>query len=85
MLPGTFGRLLVPGDAREAVMLPASAVYQVGQLTMVQLVDPSAAIERRYVTVGLRQGGGYVEILSGLHGGETVVLDAPFQLTATEG
>jgi RND family efflux transporter MFP subunit len=73
VLPGTFGRLWVADDAREAIMIPSAAIYSVGQIEMVQVVREGRAI-RRSVRTGLRQGD-FVEVLSGLSGGDAVLLN----------
>jgi len=76
VMPGTFGRLWVADDARPAIMIPASAVYAVGQIELVQVVKDSRAI-RRAVRTGQKRGAS-VEILSGLDAGD-VVLVKPIQ------
>ncbi|MFO7535061.1 MAG: efflux RND transporter periplasmic adaptor subunit [Kiritimatiellia bacterium] len=73
LLPGTFGRLWVAEDAREAFLIPASAVYAVGQIELVQVVRDGRAI-RRSVRTGPRTGGN-VEVLSGLSSGDAVLLN----------
>jgi HlyD family secretion protein len=67
---GMFGRLLVPLQARAAVLVPRQALRRVGQLEMVR-VKSAAGWENVYVTSG-RAVDGRVEILSGLKGGETL-------------
>jgi RND family efflux transporter MFP subunit len=71
VLPGTFGRLWVEDDARAAIRIPASAIYRVGQLELVQVVEGSRAI-RRLVRTGPAYGG-EVEILSGLAAGDVIL------------
>lgn len=72
ILPGTFGRLTVPASPREVVLLPATAVYRVGQLEMVQVVENGRVI-RRLVKTGTTDGD-RIEILSGLTDGESVLV-----------
>ncbi len=72
-LPGTFGRLWVADDAREAILIPASAVYAVGQIELVQ-VERGNRVMRRSVRTGLRKGA-FVEVLSGLSDGDGVLLN----------
>ena len=69
--PGMFGRLRFPAGEREVVRVPASAVVHVGQLRTV-VAREEAGWVRRLVTTGADLGGGFVEVLSGLSGGETV-------------
>ena len=73
LLLGTFGRLRVPVGRREIVRVDARAVVRIGQLETV-LVKEADRWSRRLVTTGADAGGGAVEILSGLSGGETVGL-----------
>ena len=73
VLPGTFGRLWVADDARETVLIPASAVYTVGQIELVQVAQDGRAI-RRAIRTGLRTGDS-VEVLAGLSAGDAVLLN----------
>ena len=73
VLPGTFGRLWVEAEAREAVFVPASAVRQVGQLAFVQVARDGRAV-RRLVKTGPARGD-RIEILSGLRAGETILVN----------
>lgn len=72
VLPGTFGRLWVPDDARPALLIPVSAVYSVGQIELVQLVKDQRVI-RRAIRTGPKQGE-LVEALSGLAAGNVVLV-----------
>jgi len=72
LYPGMFGRLIIPVGEREVVTVPKEAVTRVGQLEMVTLRS-GERWERVFVTTG-RTLGDRVEILSGLHGGETLAL-----------
>jgi RND family efflux transporter MFP subunit len=73
LFPGMFGRLFIPLGARQAVVVPGAAVRRVGQMEMVTVMDGGAA--RNYaVKVGQSLDGGNVEILSGLSGGETLLV-----------
>ena len=73
VLPGTFGRLWVAAEPREALFVPASAVVQIGQLSFVQVARDGRAV-RRLVKTGPARAG-RVEILSGLRAGEAVVVN----------
>jgi RND family efflux transporter MFP subunit len=73
LFPGMFGRLFIPMGARQAVVAPRAAVRRVGQLEMVTVLDGGAA--RTYaVKTGQSLDGGLVEVLSGLTGGETLLV-----------
>ena len=74
LYPGMFGRLLVPVSARQAVLVPAAAVRRVGQLEMV-LLRQDGVWQRAMVTTGRRMGD-KLEVLSGLTGGETLLIPA---------
>lgn len=73
VLPGTFGRLWVEAEAREAIYVPVSAVRQIGQLSFVQAVRDGRAV-RRLVKTGPARGD-RVEILSGLRAGEVILVN----------
>jgi RND family efflux transporter MFP subunit len=72
IVPGMFGRLLIPSVPEQVLTVAASAVTRAGQLTMVDVVD-QGRVQRRTVQLG-RAIGGRFEVLSGLAAGETVVL-----------
>ena len=71
LLPGAFGRLWVEDDPREAILVPASAIYRVGQLEFVQVLKDNRAIRRAVRTAP--SAGGLVEALSGLEAGDVVL------------
>ncbi len=75
---GMFARVGIPVGEREAVLVPAAAVARRGQLTGVWTVDAQGRAFLRWVRTG-RAVGDEVEIISGLAGGETVIVtaDAP--------
>lgn len=73
VLPGTFGRLWVEAEAREAVFVPASAVRQNGQLSFVQVVRDGRALRRLVKTGPVR--GDRIEILSGLRAGDVILVN----------
>jgi RND family efflux transporter MFP subunit len=72
IVPGMFGRLLLPSAPEQVLTVPASAVTRAGQLTMVDVVS-QGRVERRTVQLGRAIGGGF-EVLSGLAPGDSVVL-----------
>jgi RND family efflux transporter MFP subunit len=74
VVPGMFGRLLVPMTPEQVLTIPASTLMRAGQLTMVDVVVQGRA-QRRTVQLG-RAIGDRFEVLSGLAAGETVVLRA---------
>lgn len=69
---GTYGTAAFPGGTRVMITALQSTVVMRGSLTCVYTVDPGGLAQLRYVTLG-NQHGDWVEVLSGLGGGETLV------------
>jgi len=69
---GMFGRVLIPLEEEEVLVIPRQAVRRIGQLEMVEVVDGGKAL-RRAIRTG-RTINGDMEVLSGLRPGEEVVL-----------
>lgn len=76
---GQFARLLVPVGESSSLRVPASAVVERGQLEIVFVVANQHA-QLQLVKTGKRLGE-EVEILSGLHSSDVVVVDGAAQLT----
>jgi RND family efflux transporter MFP subunit len=70
---GMFGRLEIPLDSESVLVIPRSAVRQVGQLNVVQ-VGKGGSLERRAVQLG-RTFGDDIQVLSGLRPGEQVAVN----------
>ena len=71
---GMFGRLVIPLDEQEVLIVPGGAIRRIGQLDVVEVAQGSA-VHRRTVRLG-RTFGDAVEVLSGLRPGEQVVISA---------
>jgi RND family efflux transporter MFP subunit len=71
--PGMFGRIEIPLDPQEVISIPRSAVMQVGQLDLVDVVEGANTV-RRLVRLG-REMNDNVEVLGGLKAGEQVVVN----------
>jgi RND family efflux transporter MFP subunit len=71
---GSSGRAYVAAGERSAVTVPAEAVLRQGGATLVVVRDSEGNAASRIVTLGTDLGGGRVEVLSGLAGGETVLV-----------
>lgn len=69
--PGQFGWLEQACDQHTALLIPASAVVQIGQLEAVKVVE-SGRVSLRHVRTAKRFGDD-IEIVSGLNAGETVI------------
>jgi RND family efflux transporter MFP subunit len=70
---GLYARIAAPGGERPALLVPATALVERGQLTGVYVVT-DGVLRYRLVHTGRRLGG-QVEILSGLREGERIVAD----------
>jgi RND family efflux transporter MFP subunit len=77
---GMFGRILIPLDEQQVLVIPRQAVQSVGQLDLVN-VATRGAISRRAVRLG-RTIGEDVEVLSGLREGEQVQVPANLVVTS---
>jgi RND family efflux transporter MFP subunit len=68
--PGYFGWLEQACDRHEALLIPVSAVQHIGQLEVVKVVADGRQL-MRHIRTG-KTFGDQVEVISGLHAGETV-------------
>ncbi len=73
LVSGQFGTLAVPTGTYQALVIPARAVRQVGQLHLVDVLDDKGAAHRRFVTCG-RSHEDLVEVLSGLKQAERIIV-----------
>ncbi len=71
---GMFGRILIPLDDEQVLLIPSKAVSKVGQMEMVYALDDGQPV-RRAIRAG-RTFGDDVEVLSGLREGERLVVPA---------
>lgn len=71
---GSTGRAWISTGARKAIVVPHEALHRQGGLTFVVALDDERRTESRIVTTGNSVDDTHVEILSGLSGGETVLL-----------
>jgi len=69
---GMFGRLTIPLDEEETLVIPREAVCMIGQLSVVDVVD-GKTLQRRVIQPG-RTLNGKLEVLSGLREGEQIAL-----------
>ena len=70
---GSTGRAWLVTGARQAVVVPKSAVYRRGGLALVVLRTGDGTSESRIVTLGSPLDAERIEILSGLSGGEILL------------
>ena len=87
-----FGRILIPVGEETVLAIPREAVQEVGQLTLVEVLEDGRA-SRRAIRVGRTWGSGpdvpaelrgCVEVLSGLSEGEQVLLPAKLRRRVRE-
>ena len=72
--PGSFAEISVPvASASEAPVIPVSAVRPSERGFLAYVVEGDKAVER-ILTLGMRSADGRVEVLSGLKGGESLVV-----------
>ena len=69
--PGHFGWLEQACDQHEALLIPASAVEHIGQLEVVKVLSEGRQLMRHIRTA--KNFGDQIEVISGLHAGETVI------------
>ncbi|MBI1312560.1 efflux RND transporter periplasmic adaptor subunit [bacterium] len=73
---GMFGRLLIPAGQRRHLCLATDSIQEIGQLQFVEVVRDDGTLDRRMIRTGRLGMPGRVEVLSGLHAGERVVLQS---------
>src|SRR5262249_22986384 len=78
--PGFFADVTLAGETKKnALVVPEGAVQASEQGFVTYVVDQGKA-RTRPIQIGLRTGTGVVEILSGVKGGETVVVEGSDRL-----
>ena len=75
MRAGMYGTAEFANGARQAILIPSSAVVARGSLNCVYVLDDQGIAQLRYITLGAAQGN-LVEVLSGVTSGEKLV-DSP--------
>jgi len=78
MRPGQFVRIAVPVREYEALVIPAAALVQRGQLQMV-FVNENNIAKLRLIRTGRERSEG-IEVLAGLDGGESLVIEGASKL-----
>ena len=76
---GQFARVQIPGPPARVLLVPASAVSQIGQMERVFVAGEGNHAVLRLVKTGAARGD-RIEILSGLDDGERIVLTPPVGL-----
>ncbi len=73
LVNGLFARIYIPYGSYTAIVIPARAVREVGELYLVDTVDSKGRTARRFIRPGQTRGK-LVEVLSGLKAGEEVLV-----------
>jgi membrane fusion protein, multidrug efflux system len=72
---GMFGRILIPLEKEQVLVIPRQAVRNIGQLELVDVVEKGRATQRAVRTGRIQDKN--IEVLSGLRPGEQVALLSP--------
>lgn len=79
--PGMYATVTLTGDlARDAVLVPDVAVINTGLRSVAFVVSEPGRFEPREVQIGVRAENNFLQVLSGLVPGETVVVSGQFLL-----
>jgi len=73
--PGFFAEVVLPSESRKGALVVPETSVQASERGFVVFVVEGGKAKLRPVKIGLRTGGGNVEILAGLNAGETVVYE----------
>ena len=73
---GMYGKALCPREERQAILIPETALIRRGQLEQVFSVDAAGTAQLRLIKTG-KAFGDQLEVLSGLQGGETIIINPP--------
>ncbi len=77
--PEMFGNAVIAGAPRPGVIaIPTDAVIRSGRRTIAVVALGKGRFEPRDIELGLDTGDGWLEVLSGLHAGEEVVVSSQF-------
>ncbi len=73
LVNGLFARIEVACGSYHALVIPAAAVGEIGELYFAETVDAKGRVERRFIRPGKTRGS-LIEVLSGLKAGEEVAV-----------
>lgn len=71
---GIYGKILIPEGKKEVILVPQKAIVEKGQLVGVYVVDKQGVITYRLIKAGKKYGE-QIEVLSGLSGGEKIIVE----------
>lgn len=73
LLPGMYARILIPAGLTQKLYVPKKSIFQVGQLSFVEVIIDQQS-QKRFVRLGDENEQGMIAILSGLTAGEQILL-----------
>ncbi len=73
--PGFFAEVALPSESKKGALVVPETAIQASERGFIAFVIQDGKARVRPVKIGLRTGGGGVEILSGLEAGETIVYE----------
>jgi multidrug efflux system membrane fusion protein len=79
--PGFFAEVSLPSESRKGALVVPETAVQASERGFVTFVVEEGKARLRPVQIGLRTGGGNVEILTGLKAGETVIYEGSDRLS----
>ncbi|WP_457641904.1 efflux RND transporter periplasmic adaptor subunit [Persephonella sp.] len=71
---GMYGKIVIPLESEEKLLVPESAIVKWGQLNGVYVVDNEGILHLRFVKLGEKKDG-KVEIVSGIEAGTEIVVE----------
>jgi RND family efflux transporter MFP subunit len=71
---GLYAKVLVPQGKKQALLVPAAAIVEKGQLTGVYAINEHKVVVYRLIRIG-KDFDGFVEVLSGLDGGQQIIIE----------
>jgi len=80
IMPGSYAEISMKGKLRKTIFVPESAIYRVGSLEYVFVIDESNVAHLRLVKTG-KIVDGKVQILSGIRKGERIAVSGIENLT----
>jgi multidrug efflux system membrane fusion protein len=78
--PGFFAEVMLAGETKKNALVVPEGAVQASEQGFVTYVVEQGRARTRPIQIGLRTGTGLVEILSGVKGGETVVVEGSDRL-----
>lgn len=78
--PGFFAEVELPAESRKAALVVPETAVQASERGFIAFAVEEGKARVRPVAIGLRTGGGHIEIRSGLQAGETIIYEGSDRL-----